>query len=70
MNELRVHKDLRYFLLVGSDKNYLQPQRHDKERIHPIKNITYITPLEGQNTNTENNSRSEQPQSDKPQPGS
>jgi len=67
LNELRVHKDLRY-LLVSSDWSNLQPQKHDKEKIHPLKNITYITPLEGQNTDAENDIQNEQPQSNKPQP--
>lgn len=67
LNELRVHKDLRY-LLVSSDKNYLQPQKHDKARIHPLKNVTYVTPLEGQNTDAENDVQNEQPQSPLPQP--
>jgi hypothetical protein len=30
---------------MSSDQNYLRPQRHDKERIRPLKNITYIMPL-------------------------
>ncbi|CAG8750328.1 44743_t:CDS:10 [Gigaspora margarita] len=52
LNELRVHKDLRY-LLVSSGQNYLQPQNHDKNRIHPLKNVTYVTPLESQNAENE-----------------
>jgi len=62
---LRVHKDLRY-LLVNSAQNYLQPQKHDKEKIHPLKNVTYITPLESQDTYTENDVPSEQSQPPSP----
>jgi len=52
--------------LVNSAQNYLQPQKHDKEKIHPLKNVTYITPLESQDTYTENDVPSEQSQPPSP----
>jgi Leucine-rich repeat (LRR) protein len=67
LNELRVHKDLRY-LLLSSDQNYLQPQKHDKARIHPLKNITYIAPLEGKNTDAKSNVQNKPPQTSKLRP--
>jgi hypothetical protein len=44
LNELQADTKLRY-LLMSLDQNYLRPQKHDKERIRPLINITYITSL-------------------------
>ena len=66
---MRASVNLRY-LLMSSDQNYLQPQKHDKARIHPLKNITYITPLEGQGNyaDTKSNIPNNQPKLSKTQP--
>ena len=63
---MRADTKLRY-LLMSSDQSYLRPQKHDKERIRPLKNITYIIPLENQNTHAKDDIRTEQPKSSKPQ---
>ena len=61
LNGLRVHGNLRY-LLLSSGPNYLQPQKHDKEKVHPLKDVTYLTLSEEQNVHVENNIQSERPQ--------
>jgi hypothetical protein len=66
LNELRVHKDLRY-LLLNSAQN-LQSQKHDKEKINPIKNVTYVTLSGDQNNYTKNDVQNEKSQPQTPQP--
>jgi len=56
---------------MSSNQDYLRPQKHDKERILPLKNVTYIMPLEEVDNHAENKSNIQQDnqfQSDKPQP--
>lgn len=62
LNGLRVHGSLRC-LLLSSGANYLQPQKHDKEKIHPFKDVAYFDISEDQNVGVENIVQSELPQS-------
>ncbi|KLL02085.1 MAG: hypothetical protein MRERC_4c021 [Mycoplasmataceae bacterium RC_NB112A] len=65
LNELRINKDLRD-LLINSDWKNLQPQKHVKNNLHPIKDVTYVTLLESQDTKTEN--KKNEFQDEQPQP--
>lgn len=62
LNGLRVHEDLKY-LFLSSNPNFLQPQKHGKEKVNPLKDIAYITPLvklkDAHTENTKNNVQQE-----------
>lgn len=51
---------------MSSDQNYLRPQKHDKERILPLKNVTYIMPLAEVKDNQAENTKSNIQQDDQP----